>query len=240
MGDLRKAIYVDGKPRTTLLNNIARWKDDGVQPAQCLHFAAAKGDYETLEMLLEAGADPNMVNDNGHTVLKHYCDKHKWCGDTMKEIKLLLKKGATLKINDPPTKGYNLAHSVKFETDGVKKYRDEILRAFRDSSQTEAEFTKAVTLRGKPRKGRPGAKNRWKLHYECAGTGVMPGCCGNTVKCSGCADSGAKKAGNKPGWILAAHDYDEGPVKPTVRSTTTTRTAATATPGKVPNARRAP
>ena len=68
-----------------------------------LIIAIKKGDIETMELLLEAGADPNVVDENGKSALSHargykswhFWDKEVWFGDTKKAmIDLLEQYGA--------------------------------------------------------------------------------------------------------------------------------------------------
>lgn len=61
----------------------------------CLHIAAQKGDYRSVELLLKAGLNVNELGDMGYTPL-HYAKK--WGHENV--AKLLISHGASLSIRD--------------------------------------------------------------------------------------------------------------------------------------------
>jgi ankyrin repeat protein len=61
----------------------------------CLHIAAHRGDYRTVELLLKAGADANQVGEMGYTPL-HYAHEK----GHVAIVQLLLRHGAITTIKN--------------------------------------------------------------------------------------------------------------------------------------------
>lgn len=62
-----------------------------------LSIGISNNDIETIELLLESGANPNHQDYNGFTLLHHLCSEHRVYDNIIDAIKLIIKYGANVK-----------------------------------------------------------------------------------------------------------------------------------------------